>query len=73
MPPIFKALATVTVWILFVFGCLLLLMPSVMGTIGGIFFRPGVPPPLLLYIAYGLGVASLILSVCAMKLRKMLE
>jgi len=73
MPPIFKALASITVWILFVFGCLLLVMPSLMGTVGGILFRPGVAPPLILYIAFGLGVVSLILSVCAMKLRQMLE
>jgi len=73
MPPIFKALASITVWILFVFGCLLLVMPSVMGALGGIFFRPGVPPPLVLYVAYGLGVVSLILSVVCMKLRQMLE
>ena len=73
MPPVFKALASITVWILFVFGCLLLVMPSLMSTLGGILFRPGVPPPLILYIAFGLGVVSLALSVVCMKLRQMLE
>ena len=73
MPPVFKALATITVWVLFVFGCLLLLMPSIMGTLGGILFRPGITPPLIIYIAYGLGVVSLILSVAGTKLRYMLE
>jgi len=65
MPPIFKALATIAVWILFVFGCL--------GILGGLvfcFMRVSSPAALLHPC---IGVGSLILSVVAMQLRKGLE
>ena len=65
MPLKFKALASITVWILFVFGCLSLL--------GG-FVRAFMGSELSLVSAYfGYGIISLALSVVAAKLRKMLE
>ncbi len=72
MPSIFKALASITVWVLFVFGCVAILMFLVMGTITGVFFGAG-PPPLTGFVGAALGIASLILAVVAMKLRQMLE
>ena len=73
MPPIFKALASISAWVLFIAGWLMFLVPSVrLGILGGAFFAPA-PLPLAVLVAYGLGVASFILAVCAMKLRQMLE
>lgn len=63
MPPIFKALASITVWILFINGCAGLLHWLIQHIVSG-----GACIFLL-----GMGVASLFLSVVAMKLRQMLE
>lgn len=72
MPQIFKALASITVWVLFIFGFLALLSAfiRIIGASTGV----SAPPELGLMSAYfGYGVGSLFLSVVAMKLRKMLE
>ncbi len=50
MPPIFKALASITVWVLFIFGWLLLVILSVMGIARRVLFV-GTPPPLIMYVA----------------------
>ena len=63
MPPIFKALASITVWILFINGCAGLLHWLIQHIAG-----QGACTFVL-----GMGVACLILSVCTMKLRQMLE
>ncbi len=61
MPSIFKALASVTVWILFIFGVLAL--------VGG-FARMFMGSPATLIGAYlGYAIAALALSVVAAKLR----
>ena len=73
MPPIFKALTTITAWVLFVLGWIVLLVGVIiMPAIGGAFV-PGIPPPVIFWIALASAVATLILAVCAMKLRQMLE
>lgn len=64
MPRIFKTLASITVWILFIIGCLILLaqIPIIcLGIRGGSWQ----------YLA--LSIASLFLSVVAMKLIKTLD
>lgn len=64
MPSTFKTLASVTVWILFVFGCLAL--------VGG-FVRAFSGARLLLVSAYfGYGIVSLTLSVAVAKLRQLM-
>ena len=69
MPPIFKALATITVWVLFIWGCVTMLSATV-----GYYVGIGIHTPTLAVIAcWGVGTAELILAVCAMKLRQMLE
>ena len=68
MPPIFKALASITVWILFVNGCLGLI-GSATARIGMIGMEETLGP----IVAWAIGVASLILAVLSMKLRQMLE
>ena len=69
MPAIFKALATISAWVLFIWGCVTILSPTV-----GYYVEVGAmgsPTPAIL-MSWGLGTAQLILAVCAMKLRQML-
>ena len=70
MPPIFKALASITAWILFIWGCVTILSTTVC-----YYVNIGImnPPTLTHYMGWGAGTAQLILAVCAMKLRQMLE
>ena len=71
MPSIFKALATITAWTLFILAWTQLLPSNIFYLLSGGF---GVePPPMGFYIGNALGVASIILAVVAMKLRKELE
>ena len=72
MPPIFKALASITVWVLFILGWLFLLGTNIGSAMAGAFFGAE-PPPLATYLGNGVGVVSLALSVVCMKLRQMLE
>ena len=72
MPPIFKALASITVWILFIFGLLFLLVGNVGVIMAGELFGTE-PPSIQFYLSNGIGSAFFILSVVAMKLRQMLE
>lgn len=69
MPPIFKALATISAWVLFVFGWVHVLMVNI-----GYLPSYGVePPPIEFAVGIVLGIACFILGIGAMKLRKMLE
>jgi hypothetical protein len=67
VPQIFKALATITAWFLFIWGLILCVVD------GLVFPIMGQVSMTEAYFATGLGIASLILSVVAMKLRKMLQ
>ncbi len=73
MPPIFKALCSITVWILFVFGCLALL--GGFGRIVGyaLNMATGWESGRLIGAYFVMGILSLILSAVAMKIRKSLE
>jgi hypothetical protein len=62
MPRIFKPLASIVAWILFVLGC-----------IGVVHFYVTAAMGEPIYVCMALTIACFILSVCAMKLRKMLE
>ena len=73
MPPVFKALATITVWAMWICAWVAFLVPLVMGTLAGDLFVVGVIPPLYYPIMWALAFAGGILAVCAMKLRQMLE
>ncbi len=70
MPSYFKALATITVWVLFIWGCVTILSTTI-----GYYVNIGIgnPPTVAIYMGWGLGTAELILSVCTMKLRQMLQ
>jgi hypothetical protein len=63
MPPIFKALATITVWILFITGCLVILTALPVPFFG---FGGG-------WQCLAVGIASLGLAVVTIKLRKSLD
>ena len=73
MPPIFKALATITVWTLWIGGGAALVIPLVLGSISGHLFTMGVVPPLYYPIMFAFSATCGILAVCAMKLRQMLQ
>ena len=75
MPSVFKALASITAWALFICGWL-----QLPGGAGGYFYSYYItgsigvlPVSTRVLTVWGLGTGSLILSVCAMKLRQMLE
>ena len=71
MPSIFKALATITVWVLFIFGLLAVVLVLVANIVtGGLF--PG-PPPWHLHAGLAGGILSLVLSVVVMRLRQKME
>ena len=70
MPPIFKALASIAAWVLFIWGCATILTATV-----GYYMNVGIvgAPHLPMLASWGLGAAELILAVVAMKLRQTLE
>ena len=74
MPPIYKALASITVWLLFIVGWLgvLVAIAAAVGTYTRLCPATNIGLPAIV-AAFGGGVACFILSVCAMKLRQMLE
>ena len=65
MPPIFKSLASITASILFVSGCLGIVLTIVARITKG--------DTLEVPIVWGIAVVSLIAAVVAMKLRHMME
>ena len=73
MPAIFKALATINAWALFVMGWLVLLIGVlIMPSIEGVLFV-GEAPPVLFWVSLASAMGTLTLSVVIMKLRQMLE
>ncbi|MFC1937130.1 hypothetical protein ACFLWY_01060 [Chloroflexota bacterium] len=73
MPQIFKVLASITAWVLFIFGLLVLVITFVFMNVAQAQGGYAVPPPIGPSINLTVGVASMTLSVCVMKLRQMLE
>ena len=73
MPPIFKALATINAWALFVMGWIALIVGCV--RMIGAFSGAGAGPPGVPPIEFSMqgGFIGLTLSVVLMKLRQMLE
>lgn len=73
MPAIFKAMATITVWIFFVFGCLSILggFIRIASASMGLLNRPS--SGMLIVVYFVLGITSLALSTAAMRTRKKLE
>ena len=73
MPQIFKALATINAWTLFIVGWLALLAAyaRLIGAYAGVTMTPPAGPSIEMGLAGGF--AGLTLSVVVMKLRQMLE
>jgi hypothetical protein len=67
MQHIFKGVATITIWFLFILGLVLVALDGIVFPIIGKITMTEA------YFATGLGIASLILSVVAMKIRQMLQ
>ncbi len=70
MPSIFKALASITAWILFIWGCVTILSTTV-----GYYVDIGIsnPPTLAIFVGWVVGTVELILSVVCMRLRQKME
>ena len=73
MPNIFKALASIMVWVLFISSLFIAFTSLLLGILSGQLFQVGVTPPMFYPIAWTVAIGAGILSVCAMVLRKMLE
>jgi len=73
MPPVFKALASITAWAMWIGAWLLLVIPLIMGILSGHLFVAGVVPPLFYSIMFALSFTCGILSVCVMRLRQKME
>ncbi|MBI4186744.1 MAG: hypothetical protein HY530_04460 [Chloroflexi bacterium] len=69
MPPIFKALASITAWILFIGGC----MAFLFATIAAIATGEPTKVNIAVQINYVGGVAAFVAAVVVMKLRQMLQ
>ncbi|MFC1936947.1 hypothetical protein ACFLWY_00135 [Chloroflexota bacterium] len=70
MPDIFKALATVAAWILFVCGCICILVTTINWlVIVGFIGEPGIDA----FMGWGLAAVELTLSAVVMILRKKME
>jgi hypothetical protein len=72
MPNTFKALATISVWTLWIAAWIIGLGTLVMGINRGTLFGSETPP-VQVWIGFSVALSYLFLSVVAMKLRKMLE
>ena len=70
MPKEFKTLASITVWILFISGCISVFVSTVNWVVSVGFTGT---PDTAMRVGWGLGYATLFLSVVAAKLRQMLE
>ena len=66
MPQVFKGLVSIGVWILFIFGCVLLINTIVMGIIEGL-------SPLETMFGGGIAMGSLFLAAVAAWIRQKLE
>ena len=71
MPQIFKALASIAGWILFVVGCLAILLPLMHRILVGV-FTANVIGIFSSMLSLETGIIALALSVVVMKLRQML-
>jgi hypothetical protein len=73
MPNIFKALASITVWVLFIGGLITLVSVLVMTAVSGQLYSVDSPPPIQFFIGLGVATFTSALAVVCMKLRQMLE
>ena len=72
MPPIFKALATISVWTLWIASWIIGLGTLAMGIERGTLFGAE-HPPISAWIGFAIALVYQFLAVVTMKLRKMIE
>ena len=63
-----KVLATIIIWVLFLFGLLRLIIGLVMAFTSG----PNLPEASV-YLDFAIGISSLVLSAVVMRIRKLLD
>lgn len=73
MPQIFKALVTVTIWLMFITAWLAILMPFILGGIVGGGFFSGEPPPMNVFVAVALSIGFAFAGGFLVLVRKKLE
>ena len=73
MPQIFKALATITVWILWISSLVMGFSTLIIGTIAGDLFNPTVVTPMSYPATFAVAGFYAIVALIAMKIRKGLE
>jgi len=73
MPQIFKALASITVWVLWIAGMMMGFSTFVLGTMAGHLFNTTEPTPMSYLVAFAVALAYGIGAVVVMVLRKKME
>jgi hypothetical protein len=73
MPQIFKALASIMVWILWISGLVMGFSSLIVGTIAGDLFNVMKPTPMVYPAMFAVAGAYAIIALVAMKIRKDLE
>ena len=73
MPQIFKALATIMVWVLWICGMVMGFSTLIVGTIAGDLFNAAKPVPMAYPAMFAVALAYGIGALVAMKIRKDLE
>ncbi|MFC1928007.1 hypothetical protein ACFLXK_00200 [Chloroflexota bacterium] len=73
MPDIFKALATITAWILWISSLVMGFGTLIVGTIAGDLFNPGIILPMAYPASFAVAGFYAILAVVIMILRKKME
>ena len=73
MPEVFKALATITAWILWICGLVMGFSTLIVGAIAGDLFNAAKPVPMAYPAMFAVAGAYAILAVVVMKIRKGLE
>jgi hypothetical protein len=73
MPPIFKALATISAWVLFISAWLFALTNLVIGILTGVLFTVGAEGWAEVFAYFVLAIVCTTLSVVVMRLRQKME
>ncbi len=71
--PVFKALASISAWGLFILGWFVIVINIIMGATAGEYFNPAKVPSAEMALFAGLGIAAVVLSVVVMRLRQKME
>jgi len=72
MPPIFKALASITAWSLWILSWVVGLSTFVMGLVTGTLYGSA-PVPMVYPVFFGVSLAYAVLAVVVMRLRQKME